>query len=235
MDLNTYLNLLIARFEANAKPENAGPMKRYMKNRYEFFGIKTPERNAILKEFLAENGLPPQVQLEELVRKLWEVPQREIQIVALSYLERNLKKLEKGSMALIEHLIITKSWWDTVDPLATKLAGALMQKYPELISDYAEKWIHSDNFWLQRSALLFQLKYKNKTDEELLYRYIREVADSREFFIRKAIGWVLREYSKANPESVIRFIENTQLSPLSRREGLKHINRVNERLAEAKK
>ena len=124
-----------------------------------------------------------------------------------------------------EFMIINKSWWDTVDMIASHLVGTHFKRFPGLIPAYTEKWMASGNFWLQRTALLFQLKYKKETDVELMSDLIKRLAGEKEFFIRKAIGWVLREYSKTDPEIVINFVENQQLSNLSRTEALKVNNR----------
>lgn len=118
----------------------------------------------------------------------------------------------------MEWLISTKSWWDTVDAIAPKPVGKIAASYPEVIEETLDGWAVHENMWLRRAAILFQLKYKEKTDDALLYRYILKNADSKEFFIQKAIGWALREYSKTNPASVKEFIENHKLAPLSVRE-----------------
>lgn len=149
------------------------------------------------------------------------MPEREFQNVALDMLERRVKKLDKSYIGLFETLITTKPWWDTIDPIASKLIGSFMLKYPELIEDYPEKWIASGDMWLQRTAILFQLKYKAKTNVPLLFRYIDNCSESREFFIQKAIGWALREYAKTDAAAVRRFVQERRLAPLSRREALK--------------
>jgi 3-methyladenine DNA glycosylase AlkD len=134
-------------------------------------------------------------------------------------------KFNPEDIKIIEYMITTKSWWDTVDMVAASLAGKYFIQYPDSIRKVTGEWIKSDNIWLKRSALLFQLKYKAKTDFNLMCEYIRKEASHKDFFIRKAIGWVLREYSKTNSDSVKYFISNTVLSPLSKKEGLKIINK----------
>ncbi|RNB56968.1 DNA alkylation repair protein [Brevibacillus gelatini] len=114
------------------------------------------------------------------------------------------------------------SWWDTVDYLAAHTIGALFSRSPELIRPNTTAWVKGDNIWLARTALLFQLSYKSRTDQELLFALIESCAASREFFIAKAIGWALREYAKTEPEAVRDFVE-TALANLSRREALKHL------------
>ncbi|MCK5077528.1 MAG: DNA alkylation repair protein, partial [Calditrichia bacterium] len=115
----------------------------------------------------------------------------------------------------------TKSWWDTVDFIATNLVGPLFEKYSELIIPYTKKWMDSGNIWLQRTSILFQLKYKEKTDFKLIIGFIQQCSSSNEFFIQKAIGWILREYSKTDASTVIEFVKNNKLAPLSEREALK--------------
>lgn len=118
-------------------------------------------------------------------------------------------------------MITHQSWWDTVDFIATKLLGAYFKTYPEEKEKYVNKWLKSNNIWLQRSALLFQLKYKTDLDTVLLSCTITSLLGSKEFFINKAIGWVLREYSKSNPEWVIDFVNENHLTALSKREALR--------------
>jgi 3-methyladenine DNA glycosylase AlkD len=226
--VHDYVNKLVDWMSVHRNEENAEPMKKYMRNQFEFLGIKTPQRTALLREFLKEHGKPHLEDLSETVLGLWELPEREFQYIALALLEKDVKKLTESHVKLAEKLIVTKSWWDTVDHLATRIVGTILKKHPVLIKPFTGTWIQSDNFWLQRTAILFQLKYKKDTDEALLYRYIRMCKDSKEFFIQKAIGWALREYSKTNPESVKRFVESEELAPLSKREALKVIKKATE-------
>ncbi len=209
----------------NANAENAAQMKAYMRNQYDFFGIKAPAQVQIRREFLQNQGLPEISHLSKLIPDLWEQPEREFQHFAMALLEKYSKKSDAGFIEILEWIIVTKSWWDTVDFIAANLVGTHFKRFPELIPVYTEKWMNSGNFWLQRSALLFQLKYKNQTDLKLLFGFIEKLSGSREFFIRKAIGWTLREYSKTDPDVVIQFVETHQLQPLSQKEALKVINR----------
>jgi len=122
-------------------------------------------------------------------------------------------------------MVINKSWWDTIDFLSPKIVGEYFKLYPETIENQIEKWIHSNNMWLQRSCLIFQLKYKETLNTQLLTHIIQSLLCSKEFFINKAIGWILREYSKTNPQWVIKFVHTNTLNTLSKREALKFINR----------
>ncbi|WP_264739913.1 DNA alkylation repair protein [Cytobacillus firmus] len=218
-----YAQLLVELFEKNKDEEKAVPMQNYMKNHFPFLGIKTPERRALLKEFFNKTCLLKQEFNPDFVEALWDLEEREYQAAALDYIGKFIRKLDKSHLSLVEKLITTKSWWDTVDMLAAHAVGAIAAKNPEVIPEKIEGWATSENMWLRRTAILFQLKYKIRTDEDLLYRYILQNNDSKEFFIQKAIGWALREYSKTNPESVKRFIESNTLAKLSIREGSKYI------------
>lgn len=217
------IQLLVDLFEQNKDKEKAIPMENYMKNNFSFLGIKTPERNHLMKQFFKESGILKQEFQVDFVKALWGKEEREYQNAALDYIGKSIKKLDKQHLPLMEQLITTKSWWDTVDMLAQKPVGAIAAKNPEVISEVVDAYAVSDHLWLRRTALLFQLKYKEQTNEELLYRYIQLNKDSQEFFIQKAIGWALREYSKTNRESVKAFIESNALPRLSVREGSKYI------------
>jgi 3-methyladenine DNA glycosylase AlkD len=219
--MHPYLQPLITLFEQNANPETAAPMKKYLRNQFELLGIKSPQRRELQKTFIAAHGLPPIEDIDPIMRDLWALPEREYQYTAMDLLDRRQKKLLPNHVPLLEYLITTKSWWDTVDGLAARQVGRLFIRYPEIRDEHIGRWRISDNFWLRRTTLLFQFPCKKNTDESLLFDLIRENLDSDEFFIQKAIGWALREYSKSNAQSVINFVAQTDLSPLSHREALK--------------
>ncbi|MFU8844192.1 MAG: DNA alkylation repair protein, partial [Bacteroidales bacterium] len=202
-------------------------MKRYMKGQYEYFGIKSPMRREIMKSFLTAYGMPPPGRLQEITYDCWNLPQREYQYFIMEVLGKMAKKADKSRIGLYEFLIINKSWWDTVDYLAPHLIGTHFRLFPELIPETTGRWMNSGNLWLQRACLLFQLKYKGKTDPELLTGFIRQLKGSQEFFINKAIGWILREYSKTDPAWVKGYVEenHADLASLSKREALKWIER----------
>ncbi|ASC73005.1 hypothetical protein XM38_039670 [Halomicronema hongdechloris C2206] len=222
--MDTYLRPLRTLFQQQANPENATAMKRYMRDQFAFLGIKSPQVNSLFKQFIAENGLPELSQLDSVVRALWTWPEREYQYVALSLLDKLQKHLTPEILPLLEHLIVTRSWWDTVDSIASHNVGKLLRQYPDRQAAVIDAWCRSDNIWLRRTTLLFQLGYKAETDAELLFDLIVKNADSSEFFIQKAIGWALREYSKTCPDAVKAFVEAERLPSLSRREALKWMN-----------
>lgn len=214
------LMLLTGRLEELRDPDHAAAMSAYQRGQFPFLGLRTPLRREVLKSFL--KGHPPD---KEWVPLLWELPEREYQYCAVDILLTLKKKLVPSDLPLIESCIVSRSWWDTVDLLAGNAAGYVLRKFPGMQAEFAEQWAVSDNMWLNRSAILFQLHYKEATDEALLYRYIRMHSQSSEFFIQKAIGWALREHSKTHPASVQAFIAEEELKPLSRREGLKWLSR----------
>jgi 3-methyladenine DNA glycosylase AlkD len=221
--MHPYVASLKASFEQHADPSQAAPMKKYMRDQFEYLGIKTPQNAALQKAFFEEHGFPKPSELDTILRDLWSLPQREFQYVAVGLLGRFNKDLPAKFIKTIEYLLVTKSWWDTVDSIAGGTVGVHFRRFPEVREKYLAKWRASDNFWLRRTTILFQLNYKKETDFELLCEIIRENLDSKEFFINKAIGWSLRQYARVDPIAVREFVRSTPLHPLSRREALKHI------------
>ena len=219
--MTEYITTLEVEFEKHSNPQIAEQQKAYMRNQFEFFGLTAPVRKEILKPFFVKEYLPTKKELTQLVKILWDKPQREYQNFAQELVFKYVKQFEKNDIELLEYMVTHKSWWDTVDFIAYKLMGAYFKKYPEQIDSYVHKWIESKNIWLQRSALLFQLKYKQAIDTALLSSTINALLGSKEFFINKAIGWVLREYSRTNPDWVVDFVSKTDLPPLSKKEALR--------------
>lgn len=220
-----YFTPLRNAFEKHANPVIAAGAKAYMRNLSEFYGLSSPLRRQLVKEFINKSGYPPYEQLEKLVHYAWEQPQREWQYVAQEMVEKYVNKADQNLVDLVEWMITNKSWWDSVDFVAPNIAGALFKRYPEIKMQYIEKWMQSGNLWLQRSCLLHQLRDNKTADRVLLFNLCERLADHPDFFIRKAIGWSLRQYSKSFPDEVIDFVNNHQLSSLSRKEALKVINR----------
>jgi len=222
--MHPYVIPLKALFEKNVDPTQAAPMKKYMRDQFEYLGIKNPQAGALLREFIAEHGLPQLERLDIIVRDLWSLPQREFQYLAMNLIGKYEKKLEPEFITTLEYLIVTKSWWDTVDALASHPVGTHFKRYSDIKVKYLRKWRRSENIWLRRTTILFQLGYKQETDFDLLCEIITENLGSDEFFINKAIGWALRQYAHTNPAPVKKFVNTTKdLNPLSRREALKHL------------
>jgi 3-methyladenine DNA glycosylase AlkD len=223
--MHPYVVSLKTLFDHHADPVQAGPMKKYMRDQFEYLGIKTPQNVALQKQFFEEFGFPALSDLDGILRDLWTLPQREFQYVAVGLLGRFNQELPAKFIRTIEHLLVTKSWWDTVDTISGGTLGVHFKRFPEVREKYLAKWRASDNFWLRRATILFQLNYKKETDFELLCEIIRENLNSKEFFINKAIGWALRQYARVDPKAVKKFVHATPLHPLSRREALKHLGK----------
>ena len=208
-------------FYNNKNEEQAGPMAKYMRNLFPFLGIKKPERATLSKEFL-------KIKKKDIIIdwgfifKCYDMPEREFQYLAIEYMEKVKDLFVVEDMKNIEKLLITKSWWDSVDAI-NRIVGHIAIRYPSVKEDVLLKWMKSENIWLNRVSIIFQLKYKEETDVRFLSQSILHNSDTNEFFINKAIGWALREYSKTNREWVKEFIENNRLSKLSVREGSKYI------------
>jgi 3-methyladenine DNA glycosylase AlkD len=221
--MNPYVISLRTLFEQHADPSQAAPMKKYMRGQFEYLGIKSPQFKILLRQHIAEHGLPPVEDMDEIARELWELPQREFQYLAQSLMERVKKKLPSNSIKTLEYMIAHKSWWDTVDSIS-HIVGVLFRKYPAVQKKYLAKWRASKNIWLRRTTILFQLDFKRETDFDLQCEIIRENLGSKEFFINKAIGWALRQYTYTDAKAVKKFVSATkELNPLSRREALKHL------------
>ena len=216
LEIHNYAKSLVMLLEPYRRPKIADPMKQYMKNRFDFLGIQRPQRQLVLKKFLAEYGLPDPNNLGSVLQILWSYGYREYQYCGLELLYKLIKKVDKRFIARLEALIVKKSWWDTVDMLAQKCVGPHFIRFPDLISTRVEAWTTSKNIWLVRTAILFQNRYKEKTDFGLLTSIVIQFIDSEEFFIQKAIGWALREYAKTNPYGVLAFIESKNVSNLAK-------------------
>nr|WP_315199243.1 DNA alkylation repair protein [uncultured Flavobacterium sp.] len=211
-------------FTENGNTKNAVAMSKYMKNKFPFFGIKTEERKRIFKNIWAENQKEVSCDSREIALLLYSKQERELHYCALEILIKKLKNnYLKEDIQLIETLIITNSWWDSVDVIAKFILGDYLQKFPLETDAVISRFSNSENMWLNRSAILFQLGYKEKTNFDLLKLVCEKHKRSTEFFIQKAIGWALREYGKTNPEAVKDFVSVADLKKLSKKEALKNI------------
>lgn len=212
------------RLAEEADPDRAAEMRAYMKDRATFFGIATEPRRRLLRAFVNQRGGWPKVDdARALSRRLWDEPEREFHYCGQELLAKRARVLVPDDLRSVEHFVTHHSWWDTVDFLATKVASEILKRNRDRLEEETDRWLDSDNFWLQRTALLCQLKWKAETNREVLFSAIERTRESPEFFLRKAIGWALREYAGTDPEWVRDFVERTELSSLSRREALKHL------------
>ena len=208
-------------FTTVANPEKAAQMAAYMRNQFPYLGIPTPERRKLSREFL--KTVNKKAVDWDFVFKCWEQPEREFQYLGADYLAKLEPVMTPSDIPNIQRLIVTKSWWDTVDSVDV-LVGRVALRYPE-INDTLLAWSLDENLWLRRVAIDHQLMRKEKTDTVLLERILINNLDQTEFFINKAIGWSLRDYSKTNPDWVRRFIAKHRdtMAPLSVREASKYL------------
>jgi 3-methyladenine DNA glycosylase AlkD len=211
-----------AAFAEAGDPLVAEQQMAYMKGHFEFFGLKMPVWTSLARQHIGLYGLPQGEALTALVHLCFADDHRELHYFALQCLEKQWKRTPESAIILLEQLIQTQSWWDSVDWI-NKLVGQHFKRFPHLTAPTTERWMASENKWLQRVCLIFQLTYRQQTDAQLMFKYIRQVAHSKEFFLQKAAGWALRQYSKSNPEAVRQFLAEEKLAPLTRREAGKYL------------
>ena len=207
--------------KAIANPNDAAAMKAYMKNKFEFLGVKTPARRKLAKTFFKQQT--DFVIDWNFINEAWNNPYRELQYTALDYLEIRKKLLTPSDLPRLKKQAQTKSWWDTIDFL-DRLVGSIIARFPET-KEIIVAWSCDEDIWLRRLAIDYQLLRKEKTDTELLEKILVNNLGRTEFFINKAIGWALRDYSKTNPDWVKDFIERyrVEMAALSIREGSKYL------------
>ncbi len=211
-----------ASFVQHRNPTKAAEMAAYLKNQFPFFGLQRDERWPHYRSAWTAHPIGNSEELEAVVRAAWGKPQREFHYFAIETVIRYKKYLQPHHLSFIHHCITHRSWWDTVDMFAGKIGGYFFQQFPDLITNGPDQWVKSNNLWLIRSAILNQLFFEaDNFDENRLFGYINLHKSNKEFFITKAIGWALRQYSKRQPESVKRFLDHADLQPLSRREAAK--------------
>ena len=212
---------LFEKIEASRNEKKAVAMSAYMKNLFPFIGLQAPQRRNICKPYFKDMSKQHDVNWD-FVWTCYQKREREFQIIAIDYLTVMKKKLKETDIDQLEALITTKSWWDSVDSLSG-IVGELALKYPNLKKRIYEWGFQSDNIWLIRTAIIFQLKFKDKTDTQFLGEVILRNSQTKEFFINKAIGWALRQYAKTDKQWVKQFLHDNELSTLSVREASKYL------------
>lgn len=220
-----YIEEIIRVLAKHANPASSESMAAYMKNKFRFLGLKKPQIQALIKPLIADLVKSNGQNYQEHILALWELPEREYQYVAMDLLWKARKHWSEEHVTFCEGLVISKSWWDTVDFLAVRALGSYLMDKPDVLREKVYEWTASPNMWLNRTAILVQLKYKDKTDSDLLMHAIEAHMHSKEFFHQKAIGWALREYAYIDPDWVKAVCDTLPLSNLSRREALKHQNK----------
>jgi 3-methyladenine DNA glycosylase AlkD len=217
-----FIEELKIELRANSNRETAIPMENYMKNNFPFLGIKTEKRRAIYKSLYKKHKPEIKSNFRTITLQLFQEKDREFHYCAIDLIQKEIKKnFIFKDIKLIENLIITNSWWDTVDFVAKYLIGGYLQQFPKETLKVIERFSNAENMWLNRSAIIFQLSYRENTNFDLLKSECEKHKHSKEFFIQKAIGWALRDYSRFNPNGVKEYVESTDLKPLSQKEAIR--------------
>jgi 3-methyladenine DNA glycosylase AlkD len=219
------LNIIEIKLEHARDDNRALGMKAYMKGQYEYFGITSPERKLIFKSIWSDHKGQLSKSWKAISFELWKKQEREFHYIAMDLIRKIERQLGPNDLDTIEFLIVNKSWWDTVDFLATHAIGQILKSDIDLRDKTIDRYINSNHMWLQRTALIFQLFYKMDTDKDLLAALIEQTFGSKEFFINKACGWALRQYSKVDPHFVREFIalHHSSMSKLTIREATKYL------------
>lgn len=209
-------------FVENSNPLKIDQMEAYMKHRFKYLGITSPERKSLLKSIFKNMKWTREMVLD-FVNYCWESKYRELHYAGLDILMKQISHLKLEDLAFLEKLVLKNSWWDTVDGLAVNCIGKILIKDEKTKNQMVHNWADSENIWLRRTAILHQLKYKKLVDVKLMELTLSKAKGTKEFFLNKAIGWMLREYAKSEPEYVRNYCNTHDISNLSRREALKHL------------
>jgi 3-methyladenine DNA glycosylase AlkD len=210
-----------------ADPVKAPAMQAYMKSTMPFRGVASPERSVLLKEILADHILPDRVTYTATVLELWRVAEfreERYAAIALSGHRAYRQWQDPELVPMYEEMIVSGAWWDHVDELAIRRIGPILRADRARVTPLMLSWAADRDLWRRRTAIICQVGAKEDTDTDLLTRTIEPAIAEPEFFLRKGIGWALREYAKTAPDWVRSFVDDHPgLSGLSRREALKHI------------
>ncbi|NYH90653.1 DNA alkylation repair protein [Actinopolymorpha rutila] len=213
---------------AAGDPERAERMQAYMKSAMPFRGVPAPALKQVCREVLPEHPVGDRASWAATVRTLWDdAAFREERYAALALTGHRAYRRwqDTGTLALYEHLAVTGAWWDYVDEIAANRVGPILAGDPAAVAPVLLDWAAGEDIWLRRVAILAQLKAKGTTDTALLRACLSPSLGQSEFFLRKAIGWALREYARTDPTWVLAYVaeQEDRLAPLSRREALKHL------------
>ena len=222
------LTRLRAALQDAADPAKAPAMQAYLKSSMPYHGVPTPILRAVCKQVFADVDLPTAGAWQEQVLAIWrgaEYREERYAAINLSGHRRAEPFQTPDALAMYEEMIVSGAWWDYVDVLASHRVGGLLRRFPKQLTPIMLTWSQSDDLWKRRTSIICQLRFKQETDLDLLYACIEPSLSSREFFLRKAIGWALRQYAWTDPAEVARFVaaHEEQLSPLSKREALKNV------------
>ncbi|HEY6746098.1 MAG TPA: DNA alkylation repair protein [Mycobacteriales bacterium] len=212
---------------AAADPSKAEPMRAYMKSEMPFLGVPTPARTSALRPVLAAHPSTDRADWRDTVRALWrEATHREERYAALAIARRHPRHLladPDASLALLDELVVTGAWWDLVDDTAIRLVGPLLRAHPGPVRPVVRDWARDADRWRRRAAVICQIGAGDRVDVALLTEAVEANLADPDFFLRKGIGWALRQRARLDPDWVRDFVATHELSPLSRREALKHL------------
>ncbi len=218
------LDRLVRAFGSARDPDRAVGAEAYMRDQFPFLGISLPGVRTLSRTVLAGLPAPTEAELAAVAAGCWDRAEREYQYFACDYLRAHVAVPGPGFIGVVRTLVVTKSWWDTVDPLATRFTGELVRRHPDLVATM-DTWSGDENMWLVRTAILHQLHYGWETDTARLFGYCTRQGGHKDFFVRKAIGWALRHYARTDPGAVRDYLDEhgSELSRLSVREAAKHL------------
>lgn len=220
------VKLVQSELRARADPDRVEPMQRYMKTTMPFYGVQATPRKDVLRAVKTAYRPTDIEQYGAVVDTLWALPHREEKYLALDYATAYKKfVIDRANLPRFERMVREGGWWDFVDLIAARLIGRMWAAHRAALNPVIDAYVADEDMWIRRTSLLAHLGHKQDTDEERLYATILQLAPEKEFFIRKAIGWVLREYSKTRPERVRAFVDKnaSSLSGLSLREARKYL------------
>ena len=226
MDSETLAEFAAERLAKAADPDKAGPMAAYMKTDMPFYGVQKAARVPILRDALRRFAPTDRGDYRRAVVALWNQPHREEKYLAIGYARSYPQFVSLSSVPLYRRMIVEGAWWDLVDETAIHLVGDVLLRQRDRMKPKVETWIDDRDMWLRRTSILAQIGHKDATDARLLFDACERRMHETEFFIRKAIGWALRDYAKTDPDAVTAFVieHRVELSGLSYREATKHLN-----------
>lgn len=224
------VNQLTELFEPFRNAKRAQSASAYMRDQFPFIGMRTEIRRSAQKSWIDSlKTLEDRTLRWSIIRALWEKEERDYQYVAIDLLNSWPKKFFSEDDAIeLEWILNQKSWWDSIDSIASNYLGKWALAFPEKARETFEKWRYHESFWLQRSCLIYQLKYKDEVDTAYLEDLIQQMNSNTEFFIQKAIGWSLRQLSKYKPEEVVQILANNPIKGLALREASKYLTYTKE-------
>jgi len=226
VDTDALIGFAAARLGEAADPVKAASMAAYMKTDTPFYGVQKAGRLPVHREMVRRFPPGNRADYRSAVRALWSQPHREERYLAIDYASSFPQYITVSSLPLYRRMIVDGAWWDLVDSIAIHLVGHVLMHQRASTTSKVAAWIDDPNLWLRRTSIIGQIGHKGATDTDLLFEACRRCMHEKEFFIRKAIGWALRDYAKTNPTEVRRFAvaHRTELSGLSFREATKHLD-----------